>query len=257
MAGSRGSETVPDSASAPCATERRVRAERDRWGVSLAVRSAAAALVAVAFLAAWFVLPLRDWLQVFTAWTGGTGWPGYVLFAGVYIIASLLLAPGALLTIAAGLSFGWSGGLAIVALAASLAAMLAFALGRYLFRAQIESLMEGRPRLKALDRAVARQGWKAVLLLRLSGLVPFNLQSYLFGATAVGFWPYLAATFLGVIPGATLFSYVGATAGLLAEGDARGPEQWLVFGAGLLATLVAALLVARSAKRHLAVRTQI
>jgi hypothetical protein len=50
---------------------------------------------------------------------------------------------------------------------------------------------------------------------------------------------------------------VGATAGLLAEGGARGPEQWLIFGVGLAATLAAALLVARSAKRHLAVRTEI
>lgn len=238
-------------------TERRIRPEREEWGVSLAVRGAVAALFAVAFVAAWFVLPLREWLQTFTTWTSGVGWLGYVLFAGLYIFASLLLAPGALLTIAAGLSFGWSGGFAIVAIAALLAAALAFALSRSVFRPQIASLMEARPRLKALDRAVARQGWKAVLLLRLSGLLPFNLQSYLFGATGVGFWPYLAATFLGLIPGATLFSYVGATAGLLAGGEARGPEQWLVFGAGLLATLAAALLVARSAKRHLAVRTSI
>jgi uncharacterized membrane protein YdjX (TVP38/TMEM64 family) len=238
-------------------TERRIRSENERWRVSLAMRGAVAALFTVAFLAAWFVLPLREWLQAFTVWIGAAGWPGYVLFAGLYVLASLLLAPGALLTIAAGLSFGWSGGLAIVAIAASLAAALAYAFSRYVFRRQITRLMEARPRLKALDRAVARQGWKAVLLLRLSGLVPFNLQSYLFGATGIGFWPYLAATLLGIVPGATLFSYLGATAGLLAEGGARGPEQWLIFGAGLAATLAAALLVARSAKRHLAVRTEI
>jgi uncharacterized membrane protein YdjX (TVP38/TMEM64 family) len=236
-------------------SERRVRSDQERWGVSLAIRGAVAALLGVVFLAAWFVLPLRSWLEAFTGWIQAMGWPGYLLFALLYIVASLLLAPGALLTIAAGLSFGWGAGFAVVALGASVSAILAFGVTRLVFRQLVSDLMQKRPQLKALDRAVARQGWKAVLLLRLSGLLPFNLQNYLFGATGVGFWPYLAATLLGLVPGAALFSYLGATAGIFAEQGARGPEQWAIVGAGLAATLAAALIVARTAKRHLAVRT--
>ena len=46
------------------------------------------------------------------------------------------------------------------------------------------------------------RGWKIVALLRLNPLVPFNLQNYFFGVTDIGFWPYAAATFFGIMPGA-------------------------------------------------------
>ncbi len=34
------------------------------------------------------------------------------------------------------------------------------------------------------------------MLLRLSPLVPFNLQNYFFGITEIKFWPYVVATFV-------------------------------------------------------------
>jgi uncharacterized membrane protein YdjX (TVP38/TMEM64 family) len=236
-------------------TDRRIRSEPERWRINLLIRAGLIALLAAAFIAAWMALPVRSWLELSVDWIRTLGRPGYLLFALGYAVASLLLAPGALLTVAAGLTFGWGPGLVVVAIGASISAALAFLLVRYAFRRHVWNLMRERPRLQALDRAVARQGWKAVLLLRLSGLLPFNLQSYLFGATAIGLWPYLAASLLGALPGAALLSYLGATAGNLAERGAQSPGQWALFGVGVLATLTAAFVVARAAKRHLAVRT--
>ena len=60
-----------------------------------------------------------------------------------------------------------------------------------------------------LDRAVADDGWKVVVLMRLSPVVPFNLQNYALGVTAIPFVQYLTATLIGIVPGIAIYVYFG------------------------------------------------
>ncbi|MBA2409991.1 MAG: TVP38/TMEM64 family protein [Gammaproteobacteria bacterium] len=155
-------------------------------------------LALIALMAAWFFLPVSERLKSFNQWIESLGVWGYVIFAAVYIVATVLLAPGSPLTIAAGLVFsGW--GFPLVVIAATVGAALAFLVARYLARARVERMTENRPKFKAVDQAVTEDGWKVVMLLRLSPVVPFNLQNYFFGVTDVKFWHYVAATFVGII----------------------------------------------------------
>ena len=108
----------------------------------------------------------------------------------------------------------------------------------------------------SIDAAVAREGWKIVGLMRLSPLVPFNLQNYLFGLTNVRFWHYAWATFFGIMPGTLLYVWLGA-AGRAALNEAAGAEspsavRWVFMVVGLLATLAVTVIVTRTAKRRLA-----
>ena len=87
---------------------------------------------------------------------------------------------------------------------------------------------------RALDRAVASEGFKIILLLRLSPIFPFALSNYFYGLTAVEFGPYLAATLLGFAPGTFLYVYSGEVASVAAGAagdDAAYP--WYVY-AGFL-----------------------
>lgn len=213
-------------------------------------------LGAVALFAAWFLLPVKEWLESFTGWIGELGAWGYLFFAVFYAAATVLLVPGSLLTLAAGFVFGLGWGLLVALTGAAAGASLAFLSARYLLRATIEKLVKKRRKLAAVDRAVADEGWKAVLLLRLSPLVPFNLQNYLFGLTAVAFWPYLAATLAGILPGAVLYSYLGFAGGALTDGGGWGAAQWTFFASGLAATLVVTLIVSRAAKRAMSRREE-
>ena len=43
---------------------------------------------------------------------------------------------------------------------------------------------------QAVEHAIEHEGWKIVLLLRLTPLVPFNLLNYALACTAVRFWDY-------------------------------------------------------------------
>jgi uncharacterized membrane protein YdjX (TVP38/TMEM64 family) len=211
----------------------------------------AIAVTLVAVGVGWFLFPLHEWLETCDRWIAGLGIWGVALFALVYILATISLAPEWPLTIAAGLLYGaW--GVAITLVTATTAASLAFLIARYLARAKVHSLLERRRIFSAIDDAVAEEGWKIVALLRLSPLVPFNLQNYLFGVTAISFRHFLAATLAGIIPGTVLYVSLGVLGKAAASGGASvGMLKWAFLATGLLATVVAVLLVTRKAMAKL------
>jgi uncharacterized membrane protein YdjX (TVP38/TMEM64 family) len=128
----------------------------------------------IAVVAAWYFLPVKDWVQSFSAWIQGLGAWGAVVFASVYVIAVVALAPAEIMSIAAGFIFGpW--GFPLVVISATTGATLAFLVSRYIVRERVKALAQKRPLLQAVDRAVGDEGWKVVALLRLNPLVPFNL----------------------------------------------------------------------------------
>lgn len=200
-----------------------------------------------------FLCPVGRWIGHFQRWILALGPGGAVIFALLFVAATLVLAPDWPLSIAAGFVYGFWG-LPVVIVAATTAATLSFLAARYLFRDRVRACLAGRPRLLAVDRAVAEEGWKIVALLRLSPAVPFNLQNYLFGATAVPFAQYVAATALGIVPGSLFYVYVGAL-GSAARHSGGAPLKWVLLAVGLAATAAAAILVAGKAKAKLAQAT--
>jgi len=112
-------------------------------------------------------------------------------------------------------------------------------------------MTESKPRIKAVDQAVTEDGWKVVMLLRLSPMVPFNLQNYFFGVTDIKFWHYVAATFVGIMPGTAIYVYLGAIGAVAGSGSQGGALKWTFFGIGLIATVVVTVLITRKAKARL------
>ncbi|MFQ5680371.1 MAG: VTT domain-containing protein [Gemmatimonadota bacterium] len=199
--------------------------------------------------------PEKDagWVAGLRRWVAGFGAAAPLVYGLVYVLGVVLFAPGAALTIGAGIAFGlWAGTLLVVA-AANAGAALAFLLARYLLRGRVERWMEGREKFAAVDRAVGRQGWKVVALTRLSPVFPFNLQNYAYGITSVGFWPYVLASLVAMLPGTLLYVYLGVAGAGVAEA-ASGAADWgktVLQVVGLLATLAVVLLVTRVARREL------
>jgi uncharacterized membrane protein YdjX (TVP38/TMEM64 family) len=217
-------------------------------------RALAVAAAAAGLFAAHHVLPVERWLSSFQHWVAGLGFWAPVIYGAVYVAAALLLVPGALLTIGAGLLFGLVQGTLLVLLSATLAAALAYLIARHLARDRVERWARKSPRFTAIDAAIREQGWKVVVLLRLSPLVPFSLSNYLYGLTAVRFWPYVAASAAGMIPGTLLYVSIGAAGRAAAQGRGRSPLEWALLGLGLAATAAATVLVGRAARRELGKR---
>ncbi|MBX3745658.1 MAG: TVP38/TMEM64 family protein [Verrucomicrobiae bacterium] len=180
---------------------------------------------------------------------------GPAIFVGVYVVATVCLVPGSVLTLGAGAAFGVVRGCLYVSLASTLGATAAFLVGRYLARDRVARTMEGRPAFRAIDRAVADEGWRVVGLTRLSPVFPFTLLNYAFGLTRVRLKEYVLASWIGMMPGTVLYVYLGSLArdGLVER--ERTPGEWALYGVGLVATLVVTWRVTRLARQALAQRT--
>src|SRR5215467_14246459 len=213
-------------------------------------------LVIALFLAMRF-LPVQQWLGSFNDWVGHMGAAGVFVFILVYAVATVLMAPGSILTIGAGFAFGlWKGFLAVSA-GATIGASLAFLVARFIARDKIEAIAQQNEKFRNIDNAIGKQGAKLIFLLRLSPVIPFNLSNYFYGLTSVKFWPYVLASWIGMLPGTLLYVYLGAAgkAGLNAaagQSSSRSPWEYVVFGIGLIATVVVTVWVTRIARRELA-----
>lgn len=210
------------------------------------VLSCLALLVAAAAV----LLPVREFTRSFVTWIEGTGAWGPVLLAAAYIPATVLFIPGTILTLAAGFAYEIVLGTAIVSVGSVLGSSAAFLLGRTLMRDWVARKMEARPRLKAIDEAVAREGFRVTLLIRLSPAFPYNLMGYVFGVTRVRFRDHFFASWIGMLPGTVLYVYLGCAARRLADPDlaAEGPHPAFFVG-GLILSLVVTVYVARMAQR--------
>ena len=106
-----------------------------------------------------------------------------------------------------------------------------------------------------MDRAIGREGFKIVLLLRLSPVFPFNLLNYSLGLTKVRFADYVLAS-IGMLPGSLLYTWSGVVVGDVIRlagggGPERGPAYYTVVVLGLAATVAVTALVTRTARRAL------
>jgi uncharacterized membrane protein YdjX (TVP38/TMEM64 family) len=203
---------------------------------------------------AWF-LPVREWTMALAERIRGAGAAGVLLFIAVYVVAEVALVPGSLLTMAAGFAYGPIAGLLVASPASVLAATAAFLLGRTVLRGWTQKKIARSPKMRALDRAIGRNSFKLILLLRLSPLIPFNLLNYVLGLSDVPLGRYMAASFIGMLPGAWLYVYLGSlatTAAELTHASREGGVQRIVLtAAGLVATVLAIVFVTRAAKRAL------
>ena len=172
-----------------------------------------------------------------------------------YILATVALVPGSILTLAAGALFGLWKGVLLAFIAATLGAAAAFLVARHLARDFVHRKLGGDPRVAAIDRAIGDHGRKIVFLLRLSPAFPFNLLNYLLGLTTVRFTDYLIAS-LGMLPGTFLYVYYGKVVGdvarLAGPNPVRGtPAYYALLGVGLAATITVVAVVTRAARRTL------
>lgn len=190
----------------------------------------------------------------------GLGPLGALIYALCYALGCVLFLPGTLLSLGGGALFGPVWGFVAVWVGATLGAVLAFVLGRTLLRDSISARVGQRPGWRAVDAAISTQGFRVVLLIRLSPLLPFNLLNYGLGVTGVGLGQYALATALGIIPGCAVIVSVGHTMGELArvvggQRAPRTPAQDVLLVVGVLATIAVTAAITRAARRELAAIT--
>jgi uncharacterized membrane protein YdjX (TVP38/TMEM64 family) len=194
---------------------------------------------------------LRSVLQ----WVDGLGAIGAIAFIAIYTLATVAFFPGAILTLGAGVVFGVVMGSFYVLIGATLGAAAAFLVGRYLARDWVSQKIAGNDKFQAIDEAVGREGFKIVLLTRLSPVFPFILLNYAYGLTGVSLKDYVLGS-IGMVPGTIMYVYLGSLAGSIATiGTGTQPSnptvQWAIRITGFVATVAVTIYVTRIARKAL------
>ncbi len=131
-----------------------------------------------------------------------------VSFFGVYVAATALSFPGAvILTLAGGAIFGLWWGTLIVSFAATTGATLAFLMARYVLRDAIEARF--RSRLAEINQGVTKDGAFYLFTLRLVPLVPFFVINLVMGLTQMTTRTFYWVSQVGMLAGTAVYVNAG------------------------------------------------
>lgn len=139
-----------------------------------------------------------------------------VLAPVVYIIAYILntisiLPPIAPLSLTAGLVFGSVFGSIYLMTAAMIGTTVTFFIARFFGRGVIDKLLKGKA--KNIEEKLGENGFFTVLFFRLVPIVPYEALNYVSGLAKIKFKDYFLATFLGLIPGVIIATFLGDSLG--------------------------------------------
>jgi uncharacterized membrane protein YdjX (TVP38/TMEM64 family) len=181
------------------------------------------------------------------------GWVGWLLFIFLYAASCLLFIPGSILTLASGAVYGFWGGTVLVLIGNGFGSLFSLLITRYLLRDWVKKKISKNKKMRAIEDAVAADGWRIVCLTRLSPIMPFSLINYALGLTKISAAKFLFATEVGAIPSTCVYVYFGTLIGNLTR---IGPDlrhhqslEWIFQGVGLLITIGATIYVTRVASQ--------
>jgi uncharacterized membrane protein YdjX (TVP38/TMEM64 family)/rhodanese-related sulfurtransferase len=168
------------------------------------------------------------------AWINDAGVLAPIVFMLIYALATVLFLPGSVITLAGGALFGPVLGTFYNLTGATLGAVLAFLISRYLASDWIADKTGGR--VRQLINGVEGEGWRFVAFVRLVPLFPFNLLNYALGLTKIRLLHYLIASYVFMLPGTIAYTYLGY-AGREAIGGGEGLIQKILIALALLAVV--------------------
>ena len=132
-----------------------------------------------------------------------------LVYMGVYILVVSVSLPGAaFLTVTGGFLFGIAVGATAAVISATIGATLIFLVARTALGEPL--LRRVGPRANQLARGFRDEAFSYLLFLRLVPAFPFFLVNLVPAFAGVRLGPFVAATAIGVIPGAIVFAVAGA-----------------------------------------------
>jgi len=192
---------------------------------------------------------LKD-ISFFLDWFEGLGNLAPLLFTLILIIGVVILAPTPIMKVTAGALFPYWLAVLINFTASIVGGLLAFLLGRWLFRDSIAKIVAGDNRLQKIEAAIGEEAMRISLLVRLSPLIPDEWLNYIMASGPVTIRVFILSTLSSIVY-SLAYAYFGLAVGTIAlSPDMMGGFQQSPLGIallvlGIIATLIATIIVTR------------
>ncbi|MEO0544218.1 MAG: VTT domain-containing protein [Pseudomonadota bacterium] len=178
------------------------------------------------------------------------GLSGAILVVVFYALGSMIAFPSSLMTFVSVVAFGF-GAIIVTGLGAFIGLTASFFIGRHYFQKHITWLCSRYPVTRGIEKAIMKNGFWLVFLMRQSPVVPFAAQNYMFGMLQTRPRDYLIGSGIGIIPGTIAKIYVFESASRAIGGElSRLQIAFIVIG--IVATLIVMAWVGRFVRRELA-----
>jgi len=180
------------------------------------------------------------------------GWIAPVAYASIYVVCTVFMVPGTVLTLAAGILFHelWLA-FVTISVGSTIGDCCSFLLGKTVLRSWVVRKIDAHPLFKAVDVAITRRGLVMVLLLRLTPVLPFNVLNYGLSVTGISFLSYAYGSWVGMAPGTFMYIYLSWAAlnAATSTGQAKLVSDILTYGVGSVVTIMVVVIVTIISKR--------
>ena len=135
------------------------------------------------------------------------------------MLAEVFFIPRTLITIGTGyalkMSYGTTShalviGVPLVIIAAFIASVASFLLGRYIFKTSAANLAAKYPLIGAIDKALDTDGFYLMTLLHFCPLISFSILNFIIGITSMRFIPF-CLSIIGILPGTIIYLLMGTS----------------------------------------------
>jgi uncharacterized membrane protein YdjX (TVP38/TMEM64 family) len=208
--------------------------------------------ISVAVFIIWSVILFNIFKDIsyFLDWFEDLGRLAPILFVIILIFGVVILAPTPILKVTAGALFPYWLAVLINFTASVIGGLLAFMLGRLLFRDMIAKIVAEDKRLQNVENAIEEEAMKISVLVRLSPLIPDELLNYVMASGPVTTRVFFLSSLSSIIY-SLAYAYFGLALGKIAlssEGMSQFNESPVGMGLlilGLIATIIATIIVTR------------
>ena len=165
-------------------------------------------------------------------------WASLGFIAAYFVIVGLSLPGATVATLTGGFLFGMFPGTAYNVIGASAGAVAVFMAARAGFGADVAAkLQSGTGPAARLQAALQHNEWSALLIMRLVPALPFFMANLIPAFVGARLDRYAITTVIGIIPGALVFTSIGAGLGdVFARGQT--PDLGIIFTPQILLPLL-------------------
>lgn len=189
-------------------------------------------------------------ISFFLNWFEELGALAPILFTLMLIIGVVILAPTPIIKVTAGALFPYWIAVVINFTASIVGGLLAFLLGRWLFRDTIAKTVASDRRLQSIETAIGEEAMKISVLVRLSPLIPDEWLNYIMASGPVTTRVFFISNLSSIIY-SLAYAYFGHAIGKIAlssdgmGGFKQSPLGMTLLFLGLIATILATIIVTR------------